>query len=78
LNIGCYGPCATVPVGTTIPGGITGIGPDGTPEVRNADTTAFLQGYVTIVPIEANYTADPAERLNAALRLKSLLTGIAN
>jgi 5'-nucleotidase len=78
LNIGCYGPCAIVPVGTTIPGGITGIAPDGTPEVRNADTTAFVQGYVTIVPIEANYTADPAERLNAALRLKSLLTDIAN
>ena len=78
LNIGCYGPCASVPVGTAIPGGITGIAADETLEVRNADTTAFVQGYVTIVPIEANYTADPAERLNASLRLKSLLTGITN
>ena len=77
LNIGCYGPCATVPVGATIPGGITGVAPDDTPEVRNADTTAFLQGYVTIVPIEANYTSDPAERLNAALSLQGLLTDIA-
>jgi 5'-nucleotidase len=76
LNFGCYGPCATAPVGTAIPGGITGLGADATPEVRNADTSAFAQGFVTIVPIEANYTADPAERFNSVLRVNTLLDGI--
>jgi 5'-nucleotidase len=76
LKLGCYGPCASLPVGGQLPGGITGIAADETPDVRNADTTAFGQGYVTIVPIEADYTAEPAERLNALLRLSSLLSGL--
>jgi 5'-nucleotidase len=77
LKLGCYGPCASLPVGGQLPGGITGIAVDETPEVRNADTTAFAEGYVTIVPIEADYTAEPAERINAFLRLSSLLSGLA-
>jgi 5'-nucleotidase len=68
LNIGCYGPCASLPVGGQLAGGITGAVPDETTEVRNADTTAFVQGYITIVPIEADYTSDPASRLNFLLQ----------
>jgi 5'-nucleotidase len=68
LGIGCYGPCATVPVGTTLPGGITGITPDPTPERRDADTTAYAQGYVTIVPIEADYTADAPNRFKSVFQ----------
>jgi hypothetical protein len=50
--------------------------PDDSPDARNPDTAAFLQGYVTIVPIEADYTAEPAERTNALLNLKTLLYGL--
>ena len=46
--------------------------PDETPELRNADTTAFVQGYVTVVPIEGDYTADPVRRLQAVIGLKSM------
>ena len=68
LGIGCYGPCATIPVGDTLPGGITGATPDNTVEVRRADTTAFSQGYITIVPITPDYTADRAQRFNSVFR----------
>jgi len=43
--------------------------PDATPDIRNADTTYFSQGYVTIVPITPDYTAD------SELKFKSVLTG---
>jgi 5'-nucleotidase len=69
LNLGCFGPCANLPVGGQIPGGIFGAVPDETLEVRNADTTAFAQGYVTIVPIEADYTSEPAARFSFLLHL---------
>ncbi|WAK00335.1 5'/3'-nucleotidase SurE [Methylobacter sp. YRD-M1] len=57
VNIGCHEPCADVPVGTTVPGGITEIIPDDTPEIPNADTTWYAKGYITIVPITPDYTA---------------------
>jgi 5'-nucleotidase len=72
LKIGCFGPCANLPVGGQVPGGITGAVPDETPEVRNADTTAFKQGYITIVPIEADYTSNPAARFSFLLHLLQL------
>jgi 5'/3'-nucleotidase SurE len=68
LGLGCYGPCATVPVGTTLPGGITGISPDPAADVRNSDTAAFSAGYITVVPITPNYTAD------SPLRFKSVFS----
>jgi 5'-nucleotidase len=68
LGIGCYGPCATVPVGTTLDGGITGVAPDRSDEVRDSDTTAFGAGFVTIVPIAPDYTAD------SPLRFKSVFS----
>jgi 5'-nucleotidase len=43
--------------------------PDATPDIRNADTTYFSQGYMTIVPIAPDYTAD------SELKFKSVLTG---
>jgi 5'-nucleotidase len=58
VNIGCRGSCADVPVGTTIPGGITEITPDETAEIPDADTTWYGKGYITIVPITPDYTAD--------------------
>ncbi len=58
INIGCHKSCTDVPAGTTVPGGITAIGPDETPEFPGADTTWSAQGYITIVPITPDYTAD--------------------
>ena len=43
--------------------------PDGTPDIRNADTGYFSQGYVTIVPITPDYTID------TPLKFKSVLAG---
>ena len=72
LNLGCFVSCVTLPVGGSSPGGIKGTALDETPELRNADTTAYAQGYVTIVPIEGDYTADPVARLHAVIGLKSM------
>ena len=30
---------------------------DPTPDVADSDSAAFVAGYITVVPIEANYTA---------------------
>lgn len=42
--------------------------PDATPDIKNADTSYFTEGYVTIVPITPDYTA------GSALKYKSVLT----
>jgi hypothetical protein len=54
--------CAAIPVGTSSPGGIGGAGFDPTPDVAGSDSTDFLAGYITVVPIEANYTASAGTR----------------
>ena len=54
--------CAFIPVGATSPGGIGGAGFDPTPDVAGSDSTDFLAGYITVVPIEANYTASDGIR----------------
>lgn len=67
IQFGCYGDCANAPVGTPIPGGISGILEDETTDVRNGDAENFEKGYITIVPIEADYTA------KSPLRFKSVV-----
>jgi broad specificity polyphosphatase/5'/3'-nucleotidase SurE len=59
LNIDfvCFA-CAVIPVGASSPGGIGGAGFDPTPDVKDSDATDFNAGFITIVPIEADYTAD--------------------
>ena len=49
--------CAVIPVGASSPGGIGGAGFDPTPDVANSDSSAFVAGFITVVPIEADYTA---------------------
>jgi 5'-nucleotidase len=49
--------CAVISVGGTSPGGIGGAGFDPTPDVADSDATAFIAGFITVVPIEADYTA---------------------
>lgn len=58
LQFGCYADCAALPTGATVPGGLTGAFPDDSTEVRNSDTEAFENGYITIVPIRGDYTAE--------------------
>ena len=41
--------------------------PDATPEVPDSDTADYLQGYVTIVPMRANYSADDWQQMRSLL-----------
>lgn len=49
--------CEFIPVGASSPGGIGGAGFDPTPDVAGSDSADYLAGFITVVPIEANYTA---------------------
>ena len=59
--------CAFIPVGATSPGGIGGAGFDPTPDVRDSDARAFSQGFITVVPIEADYTAGRHKRFRSVV-----------
>ena len=67
VDIVCFA-CAFIPVGASSPGGIGGAGFDPTPDVPGSDATAFVQGYITVVPIEADYTADKLGRYESVVR----------
>ncbi|WP_196806498.1 5'/3'-nucleotidase SurE [Methylobacter luteus] len=71
VNIGCREPCADVPVGTTLPGGITEIAPDETPELPGTDTTWYSKGYITVVPITPDYTADTSSLFPLKIDIKT-------
>lgn len=49
--------CAFIEVGETSAGGVGGAGLDDTEDVANSDAAAFVDGFITVVPIEADYTA---------------------
>jgi len=57
LQYGCAGPCSLLPVGDSLTGGIIGAVPPNAQDVGNSDLENFEAGYITIVPIEADYTA---------------------
>jgi len=59
IEFKCFGPCNFLPVGVPTVGGIVGAGFDPTPDVSNSDGANFSAGYITVVPIEADYTASP-------------------
>jgi 5'/3'-nucleotidase SurE len=64
LPIGCYSDCVNAEVGSVSYGGITGKPLiDNVNEKYHADTTAYAQGNVTIVPIDVSLTANPFQRL---------------
>jgi 5'/3'-nucleotidase SurE len=56
LEIACYA-CSAIDVGQSSPGGIAGVTPITGKDVKNSDSDLFAEGYITIVPIEADYTA---------------------
>ena len=66
VDIVCFA-CAFIPVGASSPGGIGGAGFDPTPDVRDSDATAFGEGFITVVPIEADYTAGSHEKFRSVV-----------
>lgn len=66
LPLGCAG-CTEVEVGATVAGGPLPVIADAEPERPSADTTALLDGYVTIVPMQADYTAENWRQMEALL-----------
>lgn len=57
LEIACYGNCVDMAVGSSSPGGFAGVTPLTEDDIRKSDSALFAEGYITIVPIEADYTA---------------------
>jgi 5'-nucleotidase len=65
LQIGCE-TCAGLAIGGTAPGAMHMVA-DEAPDRPGTDAVNYLAGYVTIVPMRADYTADDAESLRAPL-----------
>lgn len=61
IDFVCFA-CAVIPVGASSPGGIGGAGFDPTRDVANSDSAAFVDGFITVVPIQADYTASSGIR----------------
>jgi 5'-nucleotidase len=59
--------CSVIPVGASSPGGIGGAGFDPTPDVADSDSAAFGAGFITVVPIEADYTAAKDSRFESVI-----------
>ena len=57
LEIACYA-CSSLEVGDSSFGGIAGVTPILQEDVKGSDSALFAEGYITIVPIEADYTAN--------------------
>jgi broad specificity polyphosphatase/5'/3'-nucleotidase SurE len=62
IEFKCFGPCNQLPVGVPTVGGIGGAGFDPIPDVKDSDAANFNAGFITVVPIEADYTADPGTK----------------
>ena len=58
LKYECIGDCVNMAIGDIAPGGRTGIIFINEDDIKKADTDFFAEGYITIVPIEADYTAN--------------------
>lgn len=68
-TIGCFESCLELDTGDGQIGGIKPIiETDSTPELRNADTEAYAQGYIAIVPIVADFTIDAYKRYESVFR----------
>lgn len=73
LPVGCYGDCANAEVGSVSYGGVTDTPViEGVEERRNADTTAFQEGKVVIVPIDTSLSAKMHQRLKFRSLVRAL------
>lgn len=66
LDIVCFA-CAFIPIGASSPGGIGGAGFDPTEDIDGSDATAFGDGFITVVPIEADYTSGSYEKFHSVV-----------
>ena len=57
LPIGCNADCVSLPEGGSAPGGIVGSASIDADDVRRSDVAAYNEGFIVIVPIEADLTA---------------------
>jgi hypothetical protein len=72
LTSGCFGDCSALAAGESLLGGINGLFPAEPLDSEGNDTVGFIGGYITILPIEADYTAGP-ENLRST---KSIVRGL--
>ena len=56
-----------IPVDPSSPGGIGGAGFDPTPDVKDSDASDFVAGFITVVPIEADYTASKHDQFQSVV-----------
>ncbi len=54
-------------MGASSPGGTGGAGFDPTPDVKDSDVTAFVNGFISIVPIEPDYTAEKHKKFESVV-----------
>jgi 5'-nucleotidase len=67
LNITCDD-CAALPVGGTASGGLGSPAKGVAGDVKNGDAENFANDYITIVPIQADYTAPSPERFESVVK----------
>jgi 5'-nucleotidase len=64
----CFG-CNAIPAGASTVGGIGAADFDPTEDVSNSDVTNFNAGYITVVPIEPDYTAGNSAPFSSVIEL---------
>lgn len=70
LNFGCYGDCVNAPTGAAVPAGITGSEAVTSTELKDTDTLKNAAGYITLVPIYGDFTANKPSYPKDAERLR--------
>jgi 5'-nucleotidase len=69
LEFLCFFGCTTISEGEITFGGIGAADFDPTEDVMNSDVTNFNAGYITVVPIEPDYTAAQSSRFHSVVEL---------
>ncbi len=67
LRFLCFFGCTTIPEGEITFGGIGAADFDPTEDVANSDAANFNAGYITVVPIEPDYTATNSSSFNSVI-----------
>jgi len=68
LDFVCFA-CSVIQVGESSPGGLGGFRLDPTTDIPNSDAAAYFAGYISVVPIEADYTS------GSDVRFRSVING---
>ena len=77
LPIACAD-CVDVAIGSSVAGGPLPFIADAEPERPDADTVELVAGYVTIVPMQADYTAEGWQRLRTLIGREPLIAPVAS